>query len=314
MDEATETYETIRRLERDALKEIDEDATTTTTTTTTTEEEGGGEARLRKRREPGGLGRAKEKVEKIRELVETLREIAEEVSGEERGKVMDMVRERELGLESTRTIMRQAALEAASASRKREEAEREALLTGADGKGSRLDAVKASGAVSISSEATESLRRARQMMATELEKGEKTLAVLTESTATMERTGTEYANQTVKLSSGRRLITTIERQTFLDGIILWTGFSLFLLVVVHILWKRTPVLARFHPLYYNWTKTKTLDVTVEVDKIELGVKESVLSAAGADTHQEPATEAPVEALGGEEDPYAIPAQQTRDEL
>ena len=64
-----------------------------------------------------------------------------------------------------------------------------------------MDRIKASGAMAISSEATEGLRRARQMMATELEKGEKTLAALEESTATMERTGVEYSNQHAKLKS-----------------------------------------------------------------------------------------------------------------
>ena len=237
--EAREVYEEIRALEREALERVNEAL-----------DDGREDAEASRE---DALTRAKACALRVRALIEELREIGDDAeSVDARRAIASAVSERELALENTRAIMRHAVIEAASKGRAREAREREALLTGQSGT-SRLDAIKASGAVSIASEATEGLRRARQMMATELEKGEKTLAAMTESTATMERTGTEYSNQTTKLKSGRRLLTTIERQTFMDRIILWVGFTLFLLVVIHILWKRTPVLARFHPLYYKWS-------------------------------------------------------------
>jgi protein transport protein SEC20 len=294
MEDATTTYAEIRAIEQRVLRAMnareDDD-----------DDDDDGDGRSRR---VVVVREAREDMHRVRALIEELREISEELDGDERRRVCDMVREREMALESTRSIVRQAVVEAASASQRREEAAREALLTGSDGC-SKLDAIKAGGAVSISSEATEGLRRARQMMATELEKGENTLAALTESTATMEKTGEEYGNQTIKLNSGRRLIQTIERQTFLDSIILWTGFTFFVLVVVHILWKRTPVLARFHPLYYTWAKTKALDVTddhiaadvyasQEAISLETAIPESVFDAA-------------IESLEDEPNPYAIPS-------
>ena len=138
-------------------------------------------------------------------MIEELREIGEDCDNEKEAvDIKRAVAEREVALENTRAIVREAALDAAAKERAREAEDREALLMGKSGT-SAMDEIKASGAVSVSSEATAGLRRARQMMATELEKGEKTLAALTESTATMERTGTEYSNQSTKLKVGRRL-------------------------------------------------------------------------------------------------------------
>lgn len=237
-DEALDVYGAIRTLERDILTRVDVSCANSSD-----------DAR------EDGVRRAREDVLALRALIDELKEIAEEAIGDERKEILDLVQERDLALESTRSIMRHAAMEAAMKERKREDDEREELLL-RQNVASKLDNIKSQGAMAMSSEATDGLRRARQVMATELDKGERTLAVMTESTTTMERTGTEYSNQTTKLSSGRRLITTIERQTFMDRVILWTGFTLFILVVIHILWKRTPLLAQFHPMYQRAIKSK----------------------------------------------------------
>lgn len=219
------------------------------------------DAREEARAREEALAEARRSVSRARELVNELRELGDDADeGERRAFIARAVAERESALENVKAIMRHAALERAAGERRREAEARDALLAGVGT--SELERIKASGAVAIASEATEGLRRARQMMATELEKGEKTLAALAESTATMERTGVEYTNQGAKLKVGKQLITTIERQTIMDWVILWVGFAFFLLVVVHILWKRTPVLARFHPLYRS--KIKALESIVDV--------------------------------------------------
>jgi protein transport protein SEC20 len=292
-DEAQGVYENIRALEREILTRVN--ASCADSDDNTRED---------------GVGRAREDVHALRKMIDELKEIAEEAVDSEREEITHMVRERELGLESTRSIIRHAAVEAAARERKREDLEREELLMARDGK-TKLDDIKGQGAVAMSNEATEGLRRARQLMATELEKGERTLAAMTESTATMEKTGTEYSNQTTKLSSGRKLITTIERQTFMDRIILWTGFTIFMLVVIHILWKRTPMLARFHPMYRSAATTKEVDSASESVPDNIHVTDIGVETSLADVNLEDFN---ADSAMGADDPYKIPEATTRDEL
>ena len=286
-DDDERAFEALRarcsELERRAMT-IANDAMSTTTTVD--------EARM---------GDARACLRDARAIVEEMREIMRDAhDGERKLKMSHAVTERSEALENTRGILRHAALERAAMERKRIDEERDALLLGSGT--SEMDRIKASGAMAISSEATEGLRRARQMMATELEKGEKTLAALEESTATMERTGVEYSNQHAKLKSGRRLITTIERQTIMDKVILWFGFSMFLLVVIHILWKRTPLIARFHPLYRSKVKALESVTEVVVDSNSKLVEEIPLEALEAAKKMSPNPEI---AFEGEDDPYAV---------
>lgn len=292
--EAREVYEEIRALEREALEKVNEALDDADADADASRED--------------ALTRAKACALRVRALIEELREMGDDAESEEaRRAIASAVSEREVALENTRAIMRHAVIEAASKGRAREARERDALLTGQSGT-NRHDAIKASGAVSIASEATEGLRRARQMMATELEKGEKTLAAMTESTATMERTGTEYSNQTTKLKSGRRLLTTIERQTFMDRVILWFGFSVFLLVVIHILWKRTPVLARFHPLYYKRSLKTSAMAPVSGHSLEKSTPEFNIPS-----HSSHGAASGESSVGGEQDdPYRIGGETRRD--
>jgi len=290
-DEAQGVYDKIRTLEREILTRVNVSCADSDDGT-----------------REDGVRRAREEVHALRKLIEELKEIAEEAIDSEREDITHMVRERELGLESTRSIIRHAAVEAAARERKKEDLEREELLTNPGGT-TKLDDIKGQGAVAMSNEATEGLRRARQLMATELEKGERTLAAMTESTATMEKTGTEYSNQTTKLGAGRKLIGTIERQTFMDRIILWIGFTIFMLVVIHILWKRTPMLARFHPMYRSAATTKAVDSVVDgvpddANIADFGV-EATLSDVGIGD---------VAADAEDDDPYKIPDATPRDEL
>ena len=156
-EEARRTYEEIRAAERRALETLDEAGSETSAN------DGGAAVR-----------KARALVLRLREMIEELREIGEDCDNEKEAvDIKRAVAEREVALENTRAIVREAALDAAAKERARETEDREALLMGKSGT-SAMDEIKASGAVSVSSEATAGLRRARQMMAAELEKGEKT--------------------------------------------------------------------------------------------------------------------------------------------
>ena len=123
--------------------------------------------------------------------------------------------------------------------------------------------------VSVSSEATAGLRRARQMMATELEKGEKTLA----DTGLRQWTNWNGIQQSKHKAEGYADCDTIEWQTFMDRIILWSGFSIFLLVDSSC-GSEPRSLVSIH--YYKWwNKDDGVVETVETIDVELIVPSDV---------------------------------------
>jgi protein transport protein SEC20 len=106
-------------------------------------------------------------------------------------------------------------------------------------------------ALALAAQSTDSLRRSRALMGEELEKGRRTLAALEESRATMRKTGDEYAGeQRAALAGGGRSLSRLERQAKWERRTLWLGFACFMLAAAHVVLKRTPVLVRFHPLWW----------------------------------------------------------------
>jgi protein transport protein SEC20 len=88
-------------------------------------------------------------------------------------------------------------------------------------------------------------------MANELEKGQRTLAAMEESRETMKRTKDEYdGDQRSELSNGGVFLTKLERQAVWERRALWSGFACFVCAALHVVLKRTPILVRFHPLWW----------------------------------------------------------------
>ena len=120
----------------------------------------------------------------------------------------------------------------------------------ANREGRRAPASEAA-ALALAAQSTDSLRRSRALMGEELEKGRRTLAALEESRATMRKTGDEYAGeQRAALAGGGRSLSRLERQAAWERRTLWLGFACFMLAAAHVVLKRTPVLVRFHPLWW----------------------------------------------------------------
>ena len=70
-------------------------------------------------------------------------------------------------------------------------------------------------------------------------------------TTACDAVGDEYAgNQRAALRGGGKLLARLERQAVTERLVLWGGFACFLLACAHVALKRTPVLARFHPLWW----------------------------------------------------------------
>ena len=106
-------------------------------------------------------------------------------------------------------------------------------------------------ALALAARSTDSLRRSRALMGEELEKGRRTLAAMEESRATARKTGDEYAGeQRAALAGGGRALSRLERQAVWERRTLWFGFACFMLAALHVVLKRTPVLVRFHPLWW----------------------------------------------------------------
>ena len=71
-----------------------------------------------------------------------------------------------------------------------------------------------------------------------------------ESNATLQKADTEFYGQNPLLKSSKRLLTYLKQQEVVDRFIMFGCFWLFMMVVLHVLFKRVPVLNAFHP--YNW--------------------------------------------------------------
>jgi hypothetical protein len=75
------------------------------------------------------------------------------------------------------------------------------------------------------------------------------------------------------LKDGSQLIQTLEKQAKKERIVLWLGFFCFVTACLHVVLKRTPVLARFHPRLY-FSKTKNNDTNHHHKKIDIDEKKS----------------------------------------
>ena len=85
---------------------------------------------------------------------------------------------------------------------------------------------------------TSSLRRTRQLMTSELQRGDTTLQSLDGQTKTIKDTLQEQKGVTSNASSGRAALGRLQRRGCTDKALIALGFLFFLLVVLHIVKKR----------------------------------------------------------------------------
>ncbi|KAJ3414911.1 hypothetical protein HDV05_005860 [Chytridiales sp. JEL 0842] len=142
--------------------------------------------------------------------------------------------------------LRKARLLASQNASKRMEKEREELL----GNPEERQKKQASRAVlQTSTELTNTMRQAVQMMTAEVERSHESLKTLDQSTKTLEKTRGQYSNISSELKTSGTLLTQIHRRDVADRIIVFCGLLVFLLTVAYILWKRTwiPGASLFYP-------------------------------------------------------------------
>ncbi|PWA43725.1 sec20 family protein [Artemisia annua] len=146
-------------------------------------------------------------------------------------------------IQSLRSSLRNANLQAKANMRKAAQEERELLLGGGEESTTRRRNLQTkAGMTSAAESITESLRRTRQMMVQEVERSGSTLMAFEESTGVLKKAESEYKGHRSLLSRTRNLLSTMKRQDVLDRIILIVGFTLFSLAVLYVVSKRIGIL------------------------------------------------------------------------
>ncbi|KAJ9700823.1 hypothetical protein PVL29_006241 [Vitis rotundifolia] len=146
-------------------------------------------------------------------------------------------------IQSLRSSLRNANLQAKANMRKAAKEERE-LLLGAGGESTirRRNLQTKAGMTSAAENITESLRRTRQLMVQEVERNTTMLLTTEESTGVLKKAESEYKGHRSLLMRTRNLLTTMQRQDVLDRIILIVGFVLFSCAVLYVVSKRIGLL------------------------------------------------------------------------
>ena len=280
--DAAEQVRKMKALERDVLAAIDRVVDGSGGAPSTSGRPPSSTATDRRGRDDDPAHVARIGMSKLRRELGELEAIAEEQARPaDRSASLEALAERRESHDSIRQILRDATLRAAEADALRATPtandERDELLGDApngDG-GSKPDKpTDEAGVMGLADDATAGLRRARAMMAEELDKGRRTLAAMAESRATMKKTGDEYAgDQASALGIGGRLLKQLEIQAVRERVVLWGGFACFMLAALHVVLKRTPLLVRFHPLW--WIRKKAAVKAVEAKKAaKLAAKEA----------------------------------------
>ncbi|CBI23730.3 hypothetical protein VitviT2T_006827 [Vitis vinifera] len=146
-------------------------------------------------------------------------------------------------IQSLRSSLRNANLQAKANMRKAAKEERE-LLLGAGGESTirRRNLQTKTGMTSAAENITESLRRTRQLMVQEVERNTTMLLTNEESTGVLKKAESEYKGHRSLLMRTRNLLTTMQRQDVLDRIILIVGFVFFSCAVLYVVSKRIGLL------------------------------------------------------------------------
>lgn len=146
-------------------------------------------------------------------------------------------------IQSLRSSLRNANLQAKANMRKAAQEERELLLGGGEESTVRRRNLQTkAGMTSAAESITESLRRTRQLMVQEVERSGSTLMAFEESTGVLKKAESEYKGHRSLLMRTRNLLSTMKRQDVLDRIILVVGFVLFSLAVLYVVSKRIGIL------------------------------------------------------------------------
>lgn len=170
--------------------------------------------------------------------------------------------------QSLHSTLRSANLQAKANIRKAAKSERDLLLGGGEESTNLRRNLQTQAGMSAAAESvTESLRRTRQMMVQELERGFNTLATLDESSTTLRKADSEYKGQRSLLIATRGLLSVLKRKDIVDRIILVAGFIFFSLVVTYVFNQRIGIfkMQRTTQVPYGVQESHVLSSPVSID-------------------------------------------------
>ncbi|KAK3253292.1 Protein transport protein sec20 [Cymbomonas tetramitiformis] len=197
--------------------------------------------------------KVQEGLTEMRKLLEELEVVSDEqISDEDRSAIVVEIQRFNNEYKGIRQELRQANLVVRKNVVQAEEEERALLMKGSESAVRQRRKQTEEENAAAAEEVTEGLRRTRQMMVQELERTGKSAAALRESTSTLKKTEQEFASQQPLLAVSKKLLHYLQKQGVVDRIIFVGCFVLFLLVVLHIVLKRVPVLNFLHP-YSLWS-------------------------------------------------------------
>ena len=102
------------------------------------------------------------------------------------------------------------------------------------------------------SDVTDALRRTIALMQSELERSVLSNQLLEESTASLRATSLQHDTLNSVMSTSKQLVTALEKSDWLDRILILSGFTLFILVVLFILKQR--IVDRGIRMVFWWTR------------------------------------------------------------
>lgn len=181
-----------------------------------------------------------DKLAQIRALTRDLELLYEEIdSEEEQQQVAVLVSQHKAEYERIQQAYKQAVLQQRLLAVQRAASERKELLAdAADPAAKQRLLVEQGQLVSASANATEGLRRTRQVLTEQLDHTSTTLAAMEQSHAQLGKTKEEYHQQAGQLKTSMGLLGTLNWQQTAERLMLWVGLACFMLAVAYIVQKR----------------------------------------------------------------------------
>uniref|UniRef100_A0A7S1CRS3 Sec20 C-terminal domain-containing protein n=1 Tax=Bicosoecida sp. CB-2014 TaxID=1486930 RepID=A0A7S1CRS3_9STRA len=185
---------------------------------------------------------------KLAELNERLAgQVDESPAGDERARAEDVCREHDQEHRRLRVELRKMAVRARKVAAERHAEARSALLTRSDATDAAADAAAlrqrkgkpaAAAMVRDAKDVTGTLKRARQMMVSEIDRLQSVTDLLEDDTKTMDDTMTEHKLYQGSVARSGAHLGKLKRRDLTDKVVIGAGVLLFACVVLYILWRR----------------------------------------------------------------------------
>jgi len=180
-----------------------------------------------------------EKMKLFRTNLKELKQIAlEQDSERDKEKVLEKVKAHEKELSNLNDLFRKATIQSKVNLNKQQAIEKEALLKGGE-ESKRIKEMHSKAAVmKTASDVTLRMRRTRQLINEEVQRGNATMQILESSSKTLDNVRQEYSSLTNFVRSARGLLTQIKRRELTDKLLILLGLVFFFLVVIFIFRRR----------------------------------------------------------------------------